>query len=110
MNIASATAWSAFTAATALSSMARASWGELPCCANAAVEGARADTAPIISVRNIGILSFAWPECHQHGKPPIGTGSIHVRTQDRAVPHRHIGFLFQEHFILPAHGLKPPIR
>src|SRR5262249_42002961 len=56
-NIASATAWSAFTAATALSSIARASWGELPCCANAAVESARADTAPIISVRNIGILS-----------------------------------------------------
>src|SRR5262249_6147226 len=57
-NVAIATAWSAFTAATALSSIARASWGEPPCCANAAVESARADTAPIIRVRNIGILSF----------------------------------------------------
>src|SRR5262249_9617208 len=30
---------------------------ELPCCANAAAESARADAAPIIRVRNIGILS-----------------------------------------------------
>src|SRR5262249_34519877 len=45
-----------------------------------------------------------WPECHEHGKPAIGVGSIHVRLQDRAVSHRHIGILFQEHFIPPGHG------
>src|SRR6202035_427125 len=39
--------------------MARASWAVPPCCANAAVESVRADTAPMISVRNIGSL-HAW--------------------------------------------------
>src|SRR5262249_15074618 len=42
------------TAATALLSIARASCSVPPCCANAAAESVRADTAPIISVRNIG--------------------------------------------------------
>jgi hypothetical protein len=56
MNIAIATIASSCTAATALSSMARASGGVPPCCANAAAESVRADTAPIISVRNIGKL------------------------------------------------------
>jgi hypothetical protein len=54
------------------------------------------------------VLSI-WPECHQHGKPAIGMGSIHVRTQDRAVSHRHVGILFQEHFMPSGHGSKPPI-
>jgi L-2-hydroxycarboxylate dehydrogenase (NAD+) len=68
---------------------------------------------PVLGTNPIAIAVLVlsiWPECHQHGKPPIRVGSIHVRLQDRAVSHRHIGILFQEHFIPPAHGSKPPIR
>src|SRR5215831_13906479 len=49
MNIASATAWSAFTAATAFSSIALASWAVpvCPCCAHTAGESVRAAAASV---------------------------------------------------------------
>jgi hypothetical protein len=57
----------------------------------------------------VHVLSV-WPESHEHGKPCIGVRPVHVRAQDRAVSHRHIGILFHKHFIPAGHGLKPPIR
>ena len=55
-----------------------------------------------------GLVLSVWPESHEHGKPCIGVRPVHVRAQDRAVSHRHIGILFHKHFIPAGHCLLPP--
>src|SRR6266851_2686607 len=65
-----ATTWSAFTAATALSSMPRASWAVPPCCANAPVENVRAaaEIAPIMRLRSMDFLPSVFQENNKERK------------------------------------------
>src|SRR5215468_9196541 len=73
--------------------MARASWAVPPCCANAAAESARADTVPMMSVRNIGILlCLVWDATRgfARGLPDSQIGTIRTAIQNRALVMAHL--------------------